>query len=280
MKKNGGFTLIEIIIVIGISLLLITAAAPSLTFLKQSTALDSTAQEIISVLRLAQNKTLAAENNSNFGVYFETDKFILFPGETYSDSSPNNEIHRLNSSVQISQIILSEGQNVVFERLSGATRNIGSITISATEDINKNKIIFIDSSGLVALSSSLPADDDRIQDSRHVHFTFNQNTKTSLVLSLVFPGLTQDIDYQDFLNTGETEFFWEGTTSVDGENQTLKIHSHYLTDTDTLFCIHRNQNQNTKALEILLDGQNLINYDTDGNITQGLSVWAGAPLVQ
>ena len=55
---------------------------------------------------------------------------------------------------------------------------------------------------------------------------------------------------------------------------------HELSDIETIFCIHRDRRYNSKALDISLDGQNLINYTAAGVTSQGTSFWAGAPDLQ
>ena len=101
-------------------------------------------------------------------------------------------------------------------------------------------------------------------------------------MTLFFPddSHTETIDYQSYLNADKTEFNWEEILIVGGINQKLKIHSHELSDTQTLFCIHRDRRYNTKALNISLDGQNLINYNVDGGVSQGSSFWVDSPSLQ
>lgn len=281
IKKNG-LTVIEFLVVIAILAILVTFSLVMVRSFQKEKILDTTTEEMVSTLRLAQSKTLASEGASSFGVYFEADKFILFKGIVFDSTSSDNEVHQLPSELTISEINLLVGPAVVFERLTGFTANSGFIKIEVVGDNTKNRTIFIDFSGTVSLASSGVDDSGRLKDSRHVHILYSQNTKNSLTLSLVFPndGQTENIDYQSYLDAGKTQFNWEGILNIGGVNQELEIHSHQLIDAATLFCIHRDRRLNSKALNIFLDGENLINYTANGTTIQGTSFWAGPPTVQ
>lgn len=283
MPQNSGFTLIELLVTIGILVLVMGMIMPNFNFFQNQSALDATAQEIISALKLAKNKTLASENRTSFGVYFDNNKYTIFEGAAYDPASPANDSRIINPSLKIANINLGGGGNaVVFERLSGNTANYGTIKIEQASDSTKNKSIFIDPAGLISLETFSPSDLNRIKDSRHVEFAYDQNTQNAGTLSLFFPsaGITQDIDYQSYLNAGKTQFYWEGTINVAGADQKIKIHTLDLTSSDATFSVHRDRRYNTQALTINLDGQNLINYSSTGTTTRGTSIWAGEPTMQ
>lgn len=281
--RNWGFSLIEVLIAVSVLIILTGLIAPGFSFFKRQSIIDGATQEIIHALRLAQNKTLASEGDSNFGVYFEANKFVLFKGLTYSASATDNEVHNLDSSLSISSINFGGAvAYIVFERLTGTTANYGSLVVGQTGDASQEKTIHIDQSGVVSLALNPASDTDREKDSRHVEVLYSQNTKTTSLLSLVFPAdvVTEDINFQTYLNAAQTEFSWEGTVTVSGETQNIKVHTHSLTDTVALFCIHRDGRNNTKAVNINLDGQNLVNYTAGGIVTNGSSAWSGAAQTQ
>ena len=282
MSQNPGFTMIELLVAVTILVLATSLVLPGFNFFQKQSSLDGAGQEIISALRLAQNQTLASEGASSFGVYFANDKFTVFKGASFYPSSPDNNVHILNPSLRISDINLGGGNFIVFDRLTGSTANYGSVKIEQVSDSAKNKTIFIDSSGVVSLFSSSPNDLDRKKDSRHVEFAYNQNAQNASTLSLYFPAanITQNINYQAYLNADKTQFSWEGAVNVLGSDQKIKIHTHRLSLADAFFCVHRDRRYNSQALNIYLDGQNLINYSSTDTTTQGTSVWVGEPQSQ
>lgn len=282
-RKQTGFTLIEIIIVIAVMAILLGASIYSLRPFQTQTALDAQAQEIISALRLAQSRTLASENATSSGVYFETNRFIVFKGALFNPTAQNNEIHNIDPKLRASQISLNNSStSIVFMRLDGATENYGFIKIETAADAARNKTIFIDAAGNATVTGAGNSDGGRLKDTRHAHILFSQNVKNATTLSINFPenGVTQNIAFQDFLNADKTEFNWKGNIIVAGASQQLKIRTHGLTDSAALFSVQRDRRRNDKAVGISIDGQNLINYAASGAATQGASLWAGPPEIQ
>ena len=153
-----GFTMIELLIVIAI--VVITFAA---TFAIQSrflvdTYIDTNTDQIVQTLRLAQMRSIARFNNSQWGVYFDEDvggnddKFVLFKGTSYAarDSSFDIETH-LPDTISLSNISLNGGGNdIVFNELAGSTSNYGSIQI--LDDLSNTNTVSINSKGMVELN--------------------------------------------------------------------------------------------------------------------------------
>ena len=287
-----SFTLIELLVIIGTMIILMALAAPAFRIFQKESDLNDSAEEIINILRLAQNKTLASEGASQWGIYFDDTitphQYILFKGSNYAArDSTFDEVHKLPKTIEIYEINLG-GKEVVFNRVSGETNQSGNIKIRLISDISKTKIIYVENSGQVGLTSpTIPSDVDRVKDSRHLHFNYNQNAQNATTLHLIFPDYpadNYDISFQDYLNVDKTEFSWEGKVLVgpagSKTEQRLKIHTHSLTSVVAQFCIHRDRRYNDKALNITLDSQNLINYTTDGEVTKGSSIYVSEPELQ
>lgn len=301
-QKLKGFTLIELLVIIGILIILTAISVPNFRSFQKESDLNNGAEEIINTLRFAQNKTLASEGASQWGVYFDNTtsphQYILFKwnGVDYDTRDTNfDEIHKLPSSAEFYEInLIGGGREVVFERISGETSQSGNVKIRLISDASKTKTIYIESSGQAGLTSLLtPSDTDRIKDSRHVHFDYNTNAQDAITLKLIFPDYpadNYDIPFQNYLNVDKTEFDWEGTVLVgpagSKTKQRLRIHTHSLIITAAQFCIHRplspDQSYNDKALNILVDGEELIRYaaDQSGTVSKGSSFWVEEPELQ
>ena len=292
--QRKGFTLIELVMVIVILITLTALAVPAFRFFQKESDLNNSAEEIINTLRLAQNKTLASEEASQWGVYFldSTDphQFILFKGSDFiSRESEFDEIHKLPLSVEIYEINLeNENSEVVFNRLTGKTDQFGEVLIRLKIDLTKTKTIYIENSGLISLAlSETIFDEDRIKDSRRVHFDYSRFISTSEEkLTLIFTDETSTVTWEviiaDHLKDGQ--IFWEGNIDVEGEIQEIKIHTHRLNDPDSQFCVHRDRRYNNKALTITISGDDtgypsgeLIQYDALGDEAQGSSIYVGEP---
>lgn len=286
-----SFTLIEVLIVIGIIIILAILAFPAYRFFQRESDLTNSSVEIANTIRLAQNKTLVSEGASQYGVYFDQTtaqhQYILFKGVSYGGRDASfDEIHKLSSFVEISEINLAGGvSEVVFNRVSGETSQFGNISLRLKIDPAKIETIYIENSGLVDfVLPSTPSDVERVKDSRHVHFTHNQDVRNAVTLHLIFPNYPADnfdINFQNYLDSGKTEFYWEGGVLVgqpgNQTEQKLIIQTHFLDITSAQFSVHRDRRYNDKALEIILDDQNLIYYTTDGQTTKGSSVHVTDP---
>ncbi len=155
MKRlfEKGFTLIEIIVIIGILLVISFLTFSSFSNLNSAQALDKDVMEVTSLLNEARSLTLSSKESSQYGVHFETDRIVLFKGSSYSPSESSNIYVDLNRHVLITGINLSLGNEVIFERLTGKALSIGTITLALRAPPATSRTITISSSGIVDASS-------------------------------------------------------------------------------------------------------------------------------
>lgn len=287
--KTKGFTLIEISISLFIMLLIFGLAVFSYSDFRVKSSLDSTAQEIITNLRIARSKTLASENSSSYGIHFDSASYVLFPGSVYDPNNNLNEVFSLPSFLEIVNVDLTGFPDVIFERVTGRTNNFGSVKARQAGG-GKEKIIKIDSSGNIYLSTTSYAETGvRLTDSRHIHFDYSRtiSLSPSETIDLYFDnsGIPQtQINIANNLDS-DNHFNYEGTTIVGGENQTLKIHTHIMSSGGTptnQFSVFRDRSKNTKSLVIKIssDDGSLVNYTSAGIETLGNSIWVSNLLRQ
>ena len=292
MMEHRGFTLIEILIVVGITILFLGLSIPQLRSFQQVSHLQGTGKEVVAALRLAKSRTLASEGALQYGVYFDAistpSQYTLFQGSSYATrDTAKDEIAVLQKTIEISAISLGGGNEVVFERVTGSPSAAGTITFRQVADSSRTKVVSVLASGTIEEDvSSAPSDASRVVDSRHVHVSYQGrdiDTGTEN-LRLVFPDTTFTIVLASNMSGGQ--IFWEGDVVSEGENQHLKIHTHVLNDIvlGTQFSLYREGQENTKTLSIELsgDGDNLISYadDPQGTVTKGVSIYAKTPELQ
>lgn len=305
--KSSGITLVELLVIVGILGILTALSLPVFLFFQKESDLNNSTEEIINTLRLAQNKTLASEEASQWGVYFNTStpshQYTLFRGSSYETrATSSDKISELAKTVEISEIKLEGKKEVVFEKITGNVANlsqVGEVSLRLKTDVSKTKTIYLENSGKVGLASpSLPSDESRIKDSRHVHLYYSGReiaTSTEKII-LIFEGgaeVTEEIIIAENLQEGQID--WQGTILVGGENQILRIHSHQLDSYSlpslcpnlpcTIFSIHRDRRYNNKALDLDLSGDpsltpDLLRYDSQGLTSQGNSIYVSQPFWQ
>ena len=270
-----GLSLIEVLIVIFIIVLLVSISTLSYRFFERGTELESASQEILAVLKLVQTKTLASEKASQYGLHFENDRYILFKGNLYQAGALENKIYQLPSRLEIYQINLSDGGNdVVFKRISGESEQNGTIALRIVSEPSRSKTITIDASGRIELDPSLAecCTTGRLTDTRHIHLNLGWSIQGTSILTLYFPDIpevTTNINMADYFNPGETEFDYSGIIDVNGQNQELRIHTHFLDATSTILCLHRDRAKNNKPLQISIDTKDIISYTAEGEATIG-----------
>lgn len=121
--RSSGFTLIEMMIVIGLLAVLFSLGGVVYTSFSRQDQLTSEAEKIVSALNEARAKTLAGYSGGgtdglNFGVYFDSTGYVLFQGTTYIADSPTNQRVNLAPKISLSEIAFPD-QQIVFRRLTG-----------------------------------------------------------------------------------------------------------------------------------------------------------------
>lgn len=293
MNNSKGITFIELVVVMGILIILGAVAIPTIFDFQKESALNDGAREIISTLSLAQSKTLASEGGERWGVYFTTstspEQYVLFKGEDFiSRATSCDEVSKISRTLEFFEINFGGGQEIVFDRITGETSQAGKVSLRLKDKPGKLRTVYVESSGRAGMSTSFVSDNDRLKDSRHVHFNYIRQIATSTEkLILTFEGgITEEIVIADYIKQGE--FLWEGEVEVGGYNQRLKIHTHRLNSPDTQFCIHRDRKYNNKSLAIDISGDpdypalspTLISHDSAGATTKGNSIYVSVPIWQ
>ncbi len=154
--KKSGFTLIEILLVGSLTLIIITLGGVNLIRPQRKTIETSVIDNIVSDLNAQQTKSMVGDISTGgaptkYGIYFESDKYTLFKGDTYSSLNATNLVIVLPSSQTFSVINVPSGQ-ILFSKRSGDFDNYsaGQNTLTVTnQDSGDQKLVQINRYGIV-----------------------------------------------------------------------------------------------------------------------------------
>ena len=144
-RKSFAFTLLELLIVIGITATLSVVGVGFYVNQQKAKILENTAQEIANYLHYAQQKSVSQEQGLQWGVHFEnptsgSDFYALYTGTTYSSSI---ETKYLPSGIIFTTPATGNSINISFNKLTGTNYSgtnqsliIQSISNSATTTIS------------------------------------------------------------------------------------------------------------------------------------------------
>ena len=123
---DKGFTLLEILVVVGVMAVLISAVLGSGLDFYKTQQLNVHTQGIVQGLRRAQQKAMAVENDSNFGVHFANNNYTLFKGSNFEQRDI-----QYDEVVDLPQVLTVSGiQEIVFSKVEGIPSLVGDIIIS------------------------------------------------------------------------------------------------------------------------------------------------------
>lgn len=147
-----GFSIIEMLVVVAIIAILAVLSYQTFFDTNRMQALEKDRDIVLSTLERARSLTLSSSEDRQYGVHIESDRIVLFPGDSYNAVDPENMAESLNRLVTIaSSSIKGGGSDVVFERLTGKTQDSGTIGISLIADPSREHVIIISDTGLVEI---------------------------------------------------------------------------------------------------------------------------------
>lgn len=145
-----GVTVTEILVVVAVMGLIFSVTLPQFSKVRENQVLKSAAGDIISSINKARSQTLASVNSSSYGVHFETDKIVIFPGTDFYEGEAGNEVINMISPASITSIDLSGGEaDIYFNRITGTPSSSGTIVISAP---SYSKTITISATGVASVN--------------------------------------------------------------------------------------------------------------------------------
>jgi len=147
-----GFTLLEILIAIAIVGILFVGMVGAMSQFVRGNVLERETRTVVSILDDARGRTLFSENDRQYGVHFESGNVVLFEGGVYSAVDPENETTSLSGTTLSSVALIGGGDDVVFDRLTGAIAAYGTTTVQLSSDTSQTKDIVLLPSGIIEIA--------------------------------------------------------------------------------------------------------------------------------
>lgn len=150
-SSQKGFTLVELMVVMGIFAILMGISTLSLSNIQRNASLSSEVNKIIPDIRGQQIKAMSGDTEgsgvvSDYGIHFETDSYILFR-DTYTAGNAENFEVALAPNIQISTAFTNA--EVIFLKGSGEVSGGGN-TVTFTDTTNgSTQVVVINDLGVV-----------------------------------------------------------------------------------------------------------------------------------
>ncbi len=140
---NRGYTLVEMIVVLGILAVLMSLASINLIGVQRKSYLDKSLEILLSDMKHQQAKAMHQQglDEHTFGIYFGESEYVLFQGNAYDAQDPTNFTVPLEGELIFSNVTFANSE-LIFESGSGEIRDFieGNSTIIIFESTNSVEI--------------------------------------------------------------------------------------------------------------------------------------------
>ncbi|MEN9524191.1 MAG: hypothetical protein RL536_260 [Candidatus Parcubacteria bacterium] len=140
---RSAFTIVELIIVIGIILILLGIGAYALVGYRTAKQLDTITDSIVAKLEEAKTNSMSGKNGTNFGVAFTSSSYIYWSGVSYVSGSANNVEIPISANFTITSSIPGTDHAVKFAHLTGVPNVSGTTTITNISNASTTDSIVI-----------------------------------------------------------------------------------------------------------------------------------------
>jgi prepilin-type N-terminal cleavage/methylation domain-containing protein len=134
-KVKAGFTLIELVVVMGIFAIMVGFASINLIHPQTQASLDTTLTSLVSDLKEQQIRAMTGDDKSAYGVHITANNYTLFTGSSYSTGTEYFTVS-LNSGLSI-----STPSDIIFAQRSGETTQATFTLTNSTSSESKTIII-------------------------------------------------------------------------------------------------------------------------------------------
>jgi prepilin-type N-terminal cleavage/methylation domain-containing protein len=151
-----GFTLIEVLLVMGILAVLGGLTTMNLIQPQKTVSLDGTLAAVVADLKSQQIKAMGGDEVSGstaqpHGIYVQSDRYTLFKGTTYSAVDTDNFVVMMDAGTTLATTNMPSGQ-MTFTKGTGAVTSFTSAPTITVSSGGSSKIITINRHGVVSIN--------------------------------------------------------------------------------------------------------------------------------
>jgi len=154
IRNKRGFSLIELVAVMAISATLFGLVVFNLVGTQKASEIGAACDTLVTDMASQQTKAMLGAGTSsgtNYGIHFQSDRYILFQGNTYNPSDSNNFTITIDSGLSFTNILFPNG-NLVFSSTSGTVSgylNGSNYVILKDTQGSKSKTVTVNRYGVV-----------------------------------------------------------------------------------------------------------------------------------
>jgi type II secretory pathway pseudopilin PulG len=147
-SKSQAFTLLEVLVVIGLLLTVTLVILPITVRQLQSAKADAIGREIATEIFLAQQRAYAGENNNSYGIALASGRYTYYQGASLATAVDTFKVD-LAQNITISSISLNGGgSEIFFSKNQLRSNNYGSFHVN---DGTQSVIVSINKEGLISV---------------------------------------------------------------------------------------------------------------------------------
>lgn len=156
INSQKGFTLIELMVVIGIMSILFGLILFNMFRFQSTNSQQTNVDTLTSDMKAQQFKamygaTQGGADSSDYGIYFYSDRYVLFKGSVFDPDNASNFTVELPDDLEIQNTTFTNN-TIVFEKLSGDllgySPGADSLTVKALT-INRDIVITLNRYGVI-----------------------------------------------------------------------------------------------------------------------------------
>ncbi len=135
IHSKTGFTLFELLIVMGVTMLIVVAVAPFGYINIQRTSIEGEVRSIISAIKRVQVRNKTGDGNKKYGIRLLKEKYVLFTGNSFETAESTTDVLFTGGNTIDNIQLTSSAIDITFETLSMKPLNSGIFIMLNTSDI-------------------------------------------------------------------------------------------------------------------------------------------------